>query len=107
MYAIVEISGKQYKIEEGRYYDVDLQNANEGDKLTFDKVLMVSDNSSMNLGQPLVEGASVDATVKFDFKDKKVLVYKQRPKKGYRLKQGHRQQYTRVMIDKINATVAA
>lgn len=107
MYAIVEISGKQYKVEEGRYVDVDNLNEDEGASLSFDKVLLVSDGKTATVGQPAVEGASISAKVLKNYKDKKVIVYKFKRKKGYRRKQGHRQQYTRVQIEKINAKVAA
>ena len=86
MYAIVETGGKQYKLEEGKYTDIELLDAEADSKV----------------GQPYVENATVDGTIVKHDKAKKVIVYKQRPKKGYRKKQGHRQQFTRVMINKIN-----
>ena len=107
MYAIVDINNKQYKVEEGKFILVDLMAKNAGDKITLDKILMVSDGKSVNLGKPLVEGASISAEILGSIKDKKVIVYKMRPKKGYRRKQGHRQNYTKLKIEKINATVAA
>ncbi|NBV98598.1 MAG: 50S ribosomal protein L21 [Proteobacteria bacterium] len=102
MYAVVEISGKQFKVEEGRFIDIDLQNTDSPD-FTFDKVLLVSKDGNIKAGSPFLAGASIKAKLIKDFKDKKVLIFKQRPKKGTRLKQGHRQQYTRVMIEKIEA----
>lgn len=107
MYAIIDIKGKQYKVEEGKYLEIDLQVNEEEDKIKFDQVLLVSDGNSVNIGKPAIAGASVEAKVLGHRKDKKVIVYKMRPKKGYRRKYGHRQQYTKVMIEKINATVAA
>lgn len=107
MYAIIDIGGKQYKVEEGKYLEIDLTGQSADSKLTFDQVLMVSDGKSVNIGKPTIEGASVSAKVMGDIKDKKVIVYKMRPKKGYRRKQGHRQNYSRVMIEKIDAKVAA
>lgn len=107
MYAIIDIGGKQYKVEEGRYLEIDLTGLEPGSELNFDRVLMVSDGNSVNIGQPIIEGASVKAKVLRDVKDKKIIVYKMRPKKGYRRKQGHRQNYSQVMIEKINAKVAA
>jgi large subunit ribosomal protein L21 len=106
MYAIVDINGKQFKVEEGKFIDVDLMDQEEGAAITLDQVLMVSDGSTSTIGKPLVSGASVTAKVMTSYQDKKVIVYKMRPKKGYRRKYGHRQQYTRVMVEKINSAVA-
>lgn len=107
MYAIVDINGKQYKVEEGKYIQVDLMDKNPGDTITLDKVLLVSDGNSATIGQPTIPGASVTAVVKDNVKADKVLVYKMHRKKGYRRKQGHRQQYTRITVQKIDAKVAA
>ena len=107
MYAIIDIGGKQYKVEEGKYLEIDLTGQAADSKISFDRVLMVSDGESSTLGKPIIEGATVSATVMSDIKDKKVIVYKMRPKKGYRRKQGHRQGFSRVMINKIDAKVAA
>ena len=107
MYAIVDIKGKQYKVEEGRYLEVDLQDAQADEVLTFDNVLLVADGDKVNIGAPTISGASVTAKVMQHVKAKKVIVYKMRPKKGYRRKQGHRQKYTKIMIEKIDAQVAA
>ncbi len=102
MYAIVETGGKQYKLEEGRYVDMELLHANENDKVTFDKVVMLVNGKKSKVGQPYVEGAVIEGSIIKNDKAKKIIVFKQRPKKGYRKKQGHRQQYSRVMINKIN-----
>ena len=102
MYAIVETGGKQYKFEEGKYVDVELLEVNAQDKITFDKIVMLVNGKKSKVGQPYVASATVDATVVKNDKAKKIIVYKQRPKKGTRIKQGHRQQFTRVMINKIN-----
>lgn len=107
MYAIVEINGKQYKAEEGKFIEVDLLAEEPGASLKLDRVLLVSDGTNSSIGQPTVEGASVQAKVLGNIKAKKVVVYKMKPKKGYRRKQGHRQQYTKIMIEKIDAKVAA
>ena len=107
MYAIIDIGGKQYKVEEGKYLEIDLTGQTAGSKLSFDRVLMVSDGKSVNIGKPTIEGATVSGKVMSDIKDKKIIVYKMRPKKGYRRKQGHRQNFSRVMIEKIDAKVAA
>lgn len=102
MYAIISTGGKQYKVEEGDVLRVEKLDAKADDKYTFDEVLLVG-GRSVKVGNPLVEGASVDATVVAEGKAKKVTVYKYKPKKGYHKKNGHRQQYTEVKIDKINA----
>ncbi|MFI3300221.1 MAG: 50S ribosomal protein L21 [Candidatus Gastranaerophilales bacterium] len=104
MYAIVETGGKQYQVEEGRYLDIELLNADQDEKVVFDKVVMVVNGQKSKVGQPYVSGASVEGSVVKHDKAKKIIVYKQRPKKGYRKKQGHRQQFTRVMISKIRTS---
>ena len=101
MYAIVETGGKQYQVEEGRYLDVELL---EGEK--DDKVVMVVNGKKSKVGQPYVKNASAEGVIMGNDKAKKIIVYKQRPKKGYRVKRGHRQQYTRVMINKIRTTAS-
>ena len=103
MYAIVETGGKQYKLEEGRYVDIELLDNNVNDKVTFDKIVMLVNGKKSKVGTPYVDSATVEGTIVKHDKDKKIIVFKQRPKKGYRKKQGHRQQFTRVMINKINA----
>ena len=107
MYAIVETGGKQYKLEEGKYTDIELLDVEADSKVVFDKVVMLVNGKKSKVGQPYVENATVDGTVVKHDKAKKVIVYKQRPKKGYRKKQGHRQQFTRVMINKINTKAKA
>ena len=102
MYAIVETGGKQYKLEEGRYVDIELLDKEANDKVTFDKVVMLVNGKKSKVGRPYVASATVDGTVVKNDKAKKIIVYKQRPKKGTRVKQGHRQQFTRVMVNKIN-----
>ena len=104
MYAIVETGGKQYQVEEGRYLDVELLEGEKDDKVVFDKVVMVVNGKKSKVGQPYVKNASAEGVIMGHDKAKKVIVYKQRPKKGYRVKRGHRQQYTRVMINKIRTT---
>ena len=103
MYAIVEIAGKQYKVTEGRYVDVDQLNLDDGAELNLDQVLLVSGEGAPKIGQPIVAGASVKATVMESGKDKKIIVYKMKRKKGYRRKQGHRQEFTRIKVEKISA----
>lgn len=104
MYAIVETGGKQYQVEEGRYLDVELLDGEKDSKVVFDKVVMIVNGKKSKVGQPYVAGASAEGTIVKHDKDKKVIVYKQRPKKGYRRKQGHRQGFTRVMISKIRTS---
>jgi len=102
MLAIVETCGKQYEVQEGRYIDVEFMGKEENESLELDKVVMIVDGENSKVGQPYIEGATVKATVLKNGKEKKVLVYKQRCKKGYRKKNGHRQQFTRIMIESIN-----
>lgn len=104
MYAIVETGGKQYQVEEGRYLKVELLAAEKDAKVVFDKVVMLANGKKSKVGQPYVSGASVEGTIIDNSKEKKVLVYKQRPKKGYRVKQGHRQCFSKVMITKIRTS---
>ena len=104
MYAIVETGGKQYQVEEGRYVDVELLDGEKDSKVVFDKIVMIVNGKKSKVGQPYVSGASAEGKIVLHGKAKKVIVYKQRPKKGYRKKQGHRQGYTRVMISKIRTT---
>ena len=101
MLAIVETGGKQYEVTEGRYVDVELLDTEKDASLVFDKVVMIVDGDNTKVGQPYVDGATVKAKVLDHGKDAKIIVYKQKRKKGYRKKQGHRQNYTRVMIESI------
>ena len=104
MFAIVETGGKQYQVEEGRYLDVELLEGDKDPKVVFDKVVMIVNGKKSKVGQPYVAGASAEGTIVKHDRAKKVIVYKQRPKKGYRRKQGHRQGFTRVMISKIRTS---
>ena len=106
MYAIVETGGKQYKLEEGRYVDIELIDGEENDKVVFDKVVMLVNGAKSKVGAPYVEKATVEGKIVKHDKAKKVIVFKQRAKKGYRKKQGHRQFFTRVMVTKIRTTSA-
>jgi large subunit ribosomal protein L21 len=101
-YAIIETGGKQLRVEPGRFYDVERIAAEPDSQVTIDKVLFVQDDDSISVGQPLVEGATVAATVMSHLRGRKIIVYKMRPKKKTRKKQGHRQELTRLMIDSIN-----
>ena len=104
MFAIVETGGKQYQVEEGRYVDVELLDAEADSKVVFDKIVMIVNGKKSKVGQPYVSGASVEGKILKNDKAKKIIVFKQRPKKGYRKKQGHRQGFTRVMISKIRTS---
>lgn len=103
MYAIVELNGKQYHVEEGRYVTVDLMSQEPETAVAIDKVLLVANGDDSKIGQPYVDGAKVSAKVLNHFKGSKVIVYKMKRKKGYRRKNGHRQQYTRLQIESIQA----
>ena len=101
-YAIIETGGKQLRVEPGRFYDVDRLPLEEGGKLSIDKVFLVQNDGDVHIGQPLVEGATVEGTVMRHLRGKKVIVYKMKPKKKTRKKRGHRQELTRLTIDSIN-----
>ena len=103
MTAIIETGGKQYKVAEGDTLFIEKLPNEAGDKITFDKVLAVLDGDNAKFGAPAVDGASVTANVVKNGKGKKVLVFKYKPKKNYRRRQGHRQPYTKVEITKVNA----
>lgn len=100
MYAIIVTGGKQYKVSEGDVLFIEKKDIAEGETVKFDEVLAVSDAEGNFTANPA--NASVDATVVAHGKDKKIIVYKYKPKKGYHKKQGHRQPYTKVKIEKIN-----
>ena len=102
MHAIIETGGKQYKVAEGDTLFIEKLPAEAGDAVTFRKVLAVIDGEKITVGTPVVEGAKVDASVVKNGKGKKIIVFKYKPKKGYRRKQGHRQPYTKVTIGKIS-----
>ena len=102
MHAIIETGGKQYKVAEGDTLFIEKLPNEAGDSVTFDKVLAVIDGDKITVGTPVVEGAKVDASVVKNGKGKKILVFKYKPKKGYRKRQGHRQPYTKVTIGKIS-----
>lgn len=102
MYAVIETGGKQLKVEEGQAIYVEKLDAEEGSTVTFDKVLMVG-GEAIKVGAPTVEGASVTAKVEKQGRAKKITVFKYKAKKNYKRKYGHRQPYTKVVIEKINA----
>ena len=102
MYALVEFMGKQYKAEKGALLKVSKIDAEPGTALDIDTVLLVS-GDSVTVGTPFIEGAKVSATVESHGKDEKIVVFKYKPKKDYRRKQGHRQQFSIIKIGEISA----
>ena len=101
MYAIIESCGRQYKVAEGDVVFFEKLDAEEGKKVTFDKVILVSEEGKVQVGNPYVKGVKVEGKVVSHGKGKKILVYKYKAKKNYRRTQGHRQPYTKVEITKI------
>lgn len=102
MYAIIETGGKQYKVEEGNVLMVEKLETVKGEKVIFDKILAVSTQKGLEVGMPYVKDATVDAKVLEQGKGEKIIVFKYKAKKNYKKKQGHRQPYTRIQIEKIN-----
>ena len=102
-HAIIVTGGKQYRVAEGDVLFIEKLDAEAGDTVTFDQVLAVVDGEVANFGAPTLSGASVTAKVEKNGKNRKIRVYKMKPKKGYRRTQGHRQPYTKVTIEAINA----
>ncbi|MDF2936513.1 MAG: ribosomal protein [Paenibacillaceae bacterium] len=103
MYAVIETGGKQYKVQQGDVIYIEKVDAAEGDVVKFDRVLLLSKEDGLVVGSPLVAGASVSAKVEKHGKDKKIIVFKYKAKKNYRKKQGHRQPYTKITIESIQA----
>ena len=101
LYAIAETSGQQFWFEVNRYYDIDRINAKEKDKITLEKVLLLKDKDSITIGKPYIKDAKIELEVVSHKRDKKIIVYKMRPKKKTRRKMGHRQELTRVMVKSI------
>ena len=106
MYAIIEACGKQYKVAEGDVVFFEKLDAEEGKKVTFDKVILVSDDKKVQVGNPYVKGIKVEGKVVSHGKGKKILVFKYKAKKNYRRTQGHRQPYTKVEITNIKLPAA-
>ena len=100
-YAIVEISGRQFWIETGKYYDFNRIHTDLGKQITLNRILLVNDGGNISVGQPYLESVKIKGKILEHFRDKKIIVYKMRPKKKTRKKQGHRQELTRVLIEDI------
>ncbi|MGH2536242.1 MAG: 50S ribosomal protein L21 [Candidatus Promineifilaceae bacterium] len=103
MYVIVECGGRQYRAEEGSSFTVEKLPYEVGAQIELDKVLLVGDGDNVTVGRPNVAGVSVKATVTEQYRGKKILVWKYKPKERYRRRQGHRQNYTRLRVDSISA----
>lgn len=103
MYAIIETGGKQYRVQEGDFLEVEKLNAAEGETVEIDKVLAVGEPGQLEFGRPYVEGAKVILRVEKQGKGKKIIAFKYKPKKRYRRKVGHRQPFSRVLVEKIEA----
>jgi large subunit ribosomal protein L21 len=101
-YAIIEIGGRQVRVEAGRFYDVNRLPDEVDAQITLDRVLLVRNDDDLAIGAPMVEGATVQATVLKRMRGRKVLVYKMKPKKKTRKKRGHRQELTRILVDSIS-----
>jgi len=107
MYAIVEIAGQQFKVEAGKKIFVHRLEAEEGKKIEFDQVLLIEDNGKITIGEPTINDAVVEGMVLDHMRGDKVIVFKKKRKKGYRVKNGHRQNFTQVEIVSINGKASA
>lgn len=103
MYAIVDIAGKQFKVEANKYLYAPLMEGQNGTSVSFDKVLLIDDGASVSVGTPVIKGASISGKIMEHVKADKEIVFKKKRRKGYAKKNGHRQQYTRVMIESISS----
>ena len=103
MYAIIKTGGKQYRVEEGQIIKVEKLPAEVGTSVEFNEIMLFSDDHGLKIGQPVIEGAKVIGKVIDQSKHKKIVVFKYKPKKRYRKKTGHRQPYTSILVEKIEA----
>lgn len=101
MYAVVDIAGHQYKVQKDQKIFAPKMEGQPGDQVEFNRVLMVSDEGNVKVGTPVIEGALVKATIVDHTRGKKVIIFKKKRRKGYRLKRGHKQDYTAIKIDEI------
>ena len=106
MYAIVDIAGQQFKVAKEQKIFVHRLQDKEGSKVSFDKVLLLDDGKDIKIGAPTIKGASIDAKVLSHLKDDKVIVFKKKRRKGYRVKNGHRQSLTEIIIEKVTEKTA-
>jgi len=102
MYAVIETGGKQYRVNQGDVIKVEKLSADVGEKVDFDRVLLVGEGTDVKVGSPTVDGATVSGTVVEQDRHRKIIVFKMKRRKNYRRKQGHRQDYTGVLIDRIS-----
>lgn len=103
MYAIIELKGKQFKVEKGQELYVDLLDSEAGSSVEIDKVLLLNDDKSVQVGQPYVKGATVKVKIEKEVKGQKLVVFKFRRKKRYKKKKGHRQKYNKIVVEEIIA----
>ena len=103
MFAIVTISGKQYRVKKGDQIKVANLKKNVGDKIKFEKVLLIEDSNTLTVGDPNINGSTVSGTVLENGRDRKIIIFKKKRRKGYRRKNGHRQSFSLVQIDSITA----
>lgn len=101
MYAVIKTGGKQYKVNEGSVLKVEKLEAQPGDRIKLDQVLMIGDDAGVKIGDPLVANATVTVEVLEQGRDKKIIVYKYKKRKNYHKKQGHRQPFTKIKVEKI------
>lgn len=106
-YAIIETGGKQLRVEPGRFYEIELLPVEPEETVILEKVLLIQHDGGVHIGQPFVEGATIEATVLQHRRGRKVIVYKMRPKKKTRKKRGHRQEITRLLINSISVNGSA
>ena len=102
MYAIVDIAGKQFKVTQDQYVYAPLMDNEAGASVDFDKVLLTDDNGKVKVGSPTIKGAKVTGKILEHVKGDKVIVFKKKRRKGYKVKNGHRQKFTKVLIEKIS-----
>jgi large subunit ribosomal protein L21 len=103
MYAVIETGGKQYRVNQGDIIKVEKLTVDVGQKVDFDRVLLVGEGTDVKVGNPIVDGATVSGTVVEQDRHRKIIVFKMKRRKNYRRKQGHRQDYTGVLIDNIKS----
>ena len=103
MYAVIETGGKQYRVNQGDIIKVEKLTADVGEKVDFDRILLVGEGADVKVGSPIVDGASVSGTVVEHDRHRKIIVFKMKRRKNYRRKQGHRQDYTGVLVDNMKS----